>query len=107
MAPCPAWRSAQVWQNPGMEAFAQFTVEGQRVYGMLHVPDGDVPAQGWPSVVMLHGFTGHRMEGHRNFVLLSRLLARQGVASLRFDFRGSGERARRFPRCPPTFPASP
>lgn len=91
MAPCPAWHSARVWQNPGMEAFAQFTVEGQRVYGMLHVPDGDAPAQGWPSVVMLHGFTGHRMEGHRNFVLLSRLLAARGVASLRFDFRGSGE----------------
>ena len=76
---------------PGVETFAQFTVGTQRLYGMLHTPDGDAPPHGWPSVVMLHGFTGHRVEGHRNFVLLSRFLAARGVASLRFDFRGSGE----------------
>jgi len=40
---------------------------------------------------MLHGFTGQRMEPHRLFVLFSRLLAEHGIASLRFDFRGSGE----------------
>ncbi|ACO45884.1 alpha/beta fold hydrolase [Deinococcus deserti] len=74
-----------------MEEFAQFTVDSQRLYGMLHTPDGTPPASGWPSVVLLHGFTGHRVEPHRNFVLFSRLLASSGVASLRFDFRGSGE----------------
>ncbi|MFD1730260.1 alpha/beta hydrolase family protein [Deinococcus malanensis] len=41
--------------------------------------------------MLLHGFTGQRVEPHRNFVLFSRLLASSGVASLRFDFRGSGE----------------
>ena len=74
-----------------METFAQFTVQGQRLYGMLHTPDAEPPAQGWPSVLLLHGFTGSRTEPHRNFVLLSRRLAGLGVASLRFDFRGSGE----------------
>lgn len=74
-----------------METFAQFSVGSQRLYGMLHTPDGDAPAPGWPAVVLLHGFTGNRVEGHRNFVLFSRLLAARGVASLRFDFRGSGE----------------
>lgn len=74
-----------------MEQFTQFTVSGQRLYGMLHVPEGERPASGWPSVVMLHGFTGNRLEGHRLFPLFSRYLAARGVASLRFDFRGSGE----------------
>lgn len=75
----------------GMEQFAQFTVDQQRLYGMLHMPDGPSPATGWPSVIVLHGFTGNRIEGHRNFVLLARTLAARGVACLRFDFRGSGE----------------
>lgn len=75
----------------GVEQFAQFSVEGQKIYGMLHVPEGSPPPSGWPSLVMLHGFTGNRIEGHRNFVLLARGLAARGVACLRFDFRGSGE----------------
>ena len=43
-----------------MEMFAQFSVGGQRMYGMLHVPDGPAPAQGWPSVVLVHGFLCNR-----------------------------------------------
>ena len=79
-----------------MESFAQFSVDGQRLYGMLHTPDAEVlngttPPRGWPSVVMVHGFTGNRLETHRIFVLLSRSLATRGIASLRFDCRGSGE----------------
>lgn len=76
---------------PGMEQFAQFSVDQQRLYGMLHTPDIPAPPTGWPSVALLHGFTGNRIEGHRNFVLLARQLAARGVACLRFDFRGSGE----------------
>lgn len=74
-----------------MEQFAQFTVSGQRIYGMLHVPDGERPSSGWPCAVILHGFTGNRGGDHRLLPLLSRFLAARGVASLRFDFRGSGE----------------
>lgn len=74
-----------------MEQFAQFSVDGQRLYGMLHTPDAVAPAQGWPSVVMVHGFTGDRSEHHRLLTLLSRALAARGVASLRFDCRGSGD----------------
>lgn len=74
-----------------MEQFAQFTVDGQRLYGMQHTPDATPPDTGWPAVVMVHGFTGSRTESHRLFVLLSRLLAERGFASLRFDCRGSGE----------------
>jgi uncharacterized protein len=44
-----------------------------------------------PGAVLLHGFTGDRMESHWIFVKCSRELARAGIASLRFDFYGSGE----------------
>ena len=44
-----------------------------------------------PAVLLCHGFTGNRIETRRLFVLLSRQLAARGIASLRFDYRGSGE----------------
>lgn len=75
-----------------MEQFAQFSVDGQRLYGMLHTPDvPEAPAGGWPCVVFVHGYTGSRVEHHRLFVLLARRLAERGVAALRFDCRGSGD----------------
>ncbi len=44
-----------------------------------------------PGVVFFHGFTGDRMESHWIFVKCARGLAEEGIASLRFDFYGSGE----------------
>ncbi len=44
-----------------------------------------------PGVVFFHGFTGDRMESHWLFVKCARALASEGLASLRFDFYGSGE----------------
>jgi len=73
---------------PLNEHAVHFDVNGQRCHGMLHLPLSGGPH---PAVLMLHGFTGQRMEPHRLFVLFSRLLAEHGIASLRFDFRGSGE----------------
>lgn len=44
-----------------------------------------------PAVLLCHGFTGHKAEDGRLFVRLARALAADGIASLRFDFRGSGD----------------
>lgn len=49
-----------------------------------------------PGVLFCHGFTGNRIETRRLFVLLSRQLAQAGIASLRFDYRGSGESSGNF-----------
>jgi alpha/beta superfamily hydrolase len=63
------------------------------VIGTLETPAGD-PA---PVVLLLHGFTGSRDElpvtgtDEGVFSRTARLLAEQGIASLRIDFRGSGE----------------
>ncbi|MCH3964429.1 MAG: alpha/beta hydrolase [Clostridium sp.] len=63
--------------------------EGKMLRGMLHTPEkitGKVPV-----VCIFHGFTGHKMGPHFIFVKLSRMLADRGIASVRFDFAGSGE----------------
>jgi len=66
-----------------------FENEGEAIRGALHLPARRrAPA---PAVLLCHGMTGHRIEAHRLFIKASRALAAAGIASLRFDFRGSGE----------------
>lgn len=75
------------------ERTISFDVDGSSVVGTLEVPAGE-PA---PVVLLLHGFTGSRdelpIEGTEEgvFARTARLLAEAGYASLRIDFRGSGE----------------
>lgn len=74
-----------------MERLIEFANRaGRKLRGMVHLPDEPAMALA-PGVVFLHGFTGDRMESHWLFVKCSRALARSGIASLRFDFFGSGE----------------
>jgi pimeloyl-ACP methyl ester carboxylesterase len=56
--------------------------------GVLHRP---ASRKRRPAVVLLHGFSGSRIEQGRLFVRLGRALAACGIACLRFDFRGSGD----------------
>jgi dipeptidyl aminopeptidase/acylaminoacyl peptidase len=77
-----------------MQIPAYFQNEGQMIAGTLHIPDrGRRPV---PGVVLCHGFTGNKCEAHFLFTKMSRALERKGIASLRFDFRGSGESAGEF-----------
>ncbi len=75
------------------ETTLTFDVEDMPVVGTLTRPAGP-PA---PAVLLLHGFTGSRDEkeitgtGEGVFSRTARLLAEAGYASLRIDFRGSGD----------------
>ena len=71
-----------------MQSAVSFENEGATIRGMIHVPEGAGPC---PAVLVCHGFTGTKVEPHRIFVKTSRELEAAGVASLRVDFRGSGE----------------
>jgi len=72
------------------ESLVEFpNARGKLLRGMMHWPAG---AEGpLPAVIFFHGFTGDRMESHWIFIKCARALARVGIASLRFDFYGSGE----------------
>lgn len=75
------------------EEVMSFDSQGGKVVGTLSLPDGG-PA---PVVLLFHGFTGTRDElpvattEDGVFSRTARLLAAAGYASLRIDFRGSGE----------------
>jgi len=71
-----------------VEKQVEFTSGGLALRGMVHLPAGVGEAS---AVVMFHGFTGNRIGGDFFPVKLSRALAGAGIASLRFDFAGSGE----------------
>jgi hypothetical protein len=72
-----------------METLVQFrSRRGRWLRGMIHRPASSGRAR---AVVFFHGFAGDRMESHWIFIKCARALAREGIASLRFDFFGSGE----------------
>jgi uncharacterized protein len=80
-----------------METLVQFQNRSNKwLRGMIHRPARVRTRRGGPGVIFLHGFTGDRMESHWLFVKCSRALADSGIASLRFDFYGSGESEGRF-----------
>ena len=66
----------------------EITVKGKTLRGIYHKPDN---AGKVPLVIMYHGFTGYKHEIHFMFSKASRVLEKHGIASLRFDFSGSGD----------------
>lgn len=72
-----------------MQNAIEIKSQGLTLRGMLHVPDGYTGKV--PIAAIFHGFTGNKTEAHFIFVKLSRLLEKNGIASVRFDFGGSGE----------------
>jgi len=61
---------------------------GQTIRGTAYLPEGK--SRG-PAVLLLHGFTGQRMETGFLYVELGRRLAEAGIAAVTFDFLNSGE----------------
>ncbi len=73
-----------------MQEPVTFQNRGQKIFGMLHVPESPRRPP-FPALVMLHGFTGHKTEPHQLFVKAARRFANEGILTLRFDFRCCGE----------------
>lgn len=72
-----------------MQKVVEIDSENLRLRGMLHIPENIKNKV--PIVIIFHGLGGNKMGPHFIFVKLSRLLERAGIASIRFDFAGSGE----------------
>lgn len=62
-----------------------FRSEGQKISGILHHPDRDRP----PCVIASHGLLSSK--DSEKYVALGNRMSEQGIAMLRFDFRGIGE----------------
>mgnify|MGYP000008670509 CR=1 FL=1 len=58
-----------------------------KIFSMIHRPDSTVKC---PIVLFFHGFTGSHIEAHFMFARMSKILEKEGIGSVRFDFRGSG-----------------
>lgn len=60
--------------------------------GALHLPTSPRPKNGYPAVILFHGFRGSKLGGLRGtYRKLARELARVGIACVRFDLAGCGE----------------
>jgi fermentation-respiration switch protein FrsA (DUF1100 family) len=62
-----------------------FQSEGQRISGVLHLPDQNLP----PCVIASHGLLSSKES--EKYIALGERLSKEGMAMLRFDFRGIGE----------------
>lgn len=72
-----------------VQQYLELDHDEQMIRGTVYRRGG--PVRPGPCVMLLHGFTGQRMEGGFLFVQLGRALAAKGIAAVTFDFRHSGE----------------
>lgn len=61
---------------------------GQKIFGVLHKP---LHVTHCPALLICHGLAGHKTGKYRIYVRLAKMLSEVGIASLRIDFRGSGD----------------
>ena len=66
-----------------------FDCQGERLYGVLDLPSQ--PPAGGRGVLIVVGGPQYRAGSHRQFTLLARRLAAQGIPAMRFDYRGMGD----------------
>lgn len=73
----PSWREQPV----------VFECDGDSLIGIIDHPERPIET----GVVIIVGGPQYRAGSHRQFTLLARQLAEQGIASIRFDYRGMGD----------------
>lgn len=68
--------------------YTELNSNGYILRGFLSTPDNGKFDN---IVVMFHGFTGHKNENGYLFKQLTKVLVENNIATLRYDFRGSGD----------------
>ena len=67
------------------EQHLEILSDGLKLRAVLNSPDTSY----WPLIVLCHGFLSHKDSS--KYRLLAQVLARESIATVRFDFRGCGE----------------
>lgn len=69
------------------ERALSFSCQGENLYGILSLPEQSATR----GVLLVVGGPQYRVGSHRQFTLLARQLAAQGIPVMRFDYRGMGD----------------
>mgnify|MGYP001031138331 FL=1 len=68
---------------------AWYESEGLKIYGLLTVPFGEMPASGWPAIVFNHGYIPPEVyRSTERYIAYVDNLARSGYIVFRIDYRG-------------------
>lgn len=77
-------------ENPTYMSYAtSYDSDGLKINGLLTIPKGDVPPDGFPAIVFVHGYippTAYRLT--ENYVAYVDSLARNGFVVFKIDLRG-------------------
>ncbi|NPV55768.1 MAG: alpha/beta fold hydrolase, partial [Anaerolineae bacterium] len=69
--------------------YASYLSEGLKIYGLLTIPNGEVPAEGFPAIVFNHGYIPPAVyRTTERYVAYVDGLARSGYIVFRIDYRG-------------------
>lgn len=69
--------------------YAYYLSEGLKIYGLLTVPDGEMPAGGWPAIVFNHGYIPPEIyRTTERYIAYVDKIALSGYIVFRIDYRG-------------------
>jgi len=70
---------------------ASYKSDGLTIYGLLTIPDGDIPSNGWPVVIFNHGYIPpEEYRTTERYVAYQDGFARNGYITFKSDYRGHG-----------------
>ena len=70
---------------------ASYNSEGLKQYGLLTIPNGDMPETGWPAIVFLHGYIDPDVYNTTDrYTAYQDGFARNGYVTFKIDYRGNG-----------------
>lgn len=69
-----------------------YTSEGLRINGLLTIPKGQKPQNGWPAIVFVHGYIAPSLyKTERNYLSYVDYLGKNGFVVFKIDLRGHDE----------------
>ena len=68
---------------------ASYESQGLKIYGLLTIPDGEMPVKGWPAIVFNHGYIAPQVyKTTERYIAYVDQLARHGYVVYKIDYRG-------------------